>query len=295
MALGVSSLPRMHNDVLPELRSGPMLEVQTEAPGLSSQEVEQYLTVPIENNLLDGIMGVWDVRSDSIPGLSKVDLYFEPGTTELHARQLVEERLTNAFSLPHVAQAPQLIQPLSTSSRTLLIGLHSNTVSPLELSYLARWVLKPRLAGVAGVANVAIFGGQDRQLQVQVDPAKLAAHHVALQQVIDTAGNAQLVSPLTYLEGSAPGTGGFLDGPNQRIDIRPVLPLGAPKDLAAVPISDAPGKPTIGDVARVVQSHQALVGTGLTRHGAGLVLLVQKLPSASVPGVTKGIERALNE
>src|SRR5436305_12278006 len=129
VAAGIVALPKMHNDVLPELGSGPVLEVQTEAPGLSGQEVEQYVTVPLENNLLDGIMGVWDVRSDSIGGLSKVDLYFEPGTTELHARQLVEERLTNAFSLPHVAQAPQLIQTLSTSSRTLLIGLHSNTVS----------------------------------------------------------------------------------------------------------------------------------------------------------------------
>ncbi|MFL5830369.1 MAG: efflux RND transporter permease subunit [Solirubrobacteraceae bacterium] len=295
IAVGIIALPKMHSDVLPELSQGPVLEVQTESPGLSSQEVEQYITVPMENNLLDGIMGVWDVRSRSTPGLATVDLYFEPGTTTLHARQLVEERLTNSFSLPAVNKPPQLIQPLSSTSRALMIGLNSSKLSPLELSYLARWVLKPRLAGVAGVANVAIFGQQDRQIQVQVDPARLAARHVTLQQVINTAGNAQLVSPLTYLEGSAPGTGGFLDGPNQRIDIRPVLPLGAPKDLAAVPISDAPGKPTLGDVARVVQSHQALVGTGLTRHGAGLVLLVQKLPSASVPGVTKGIERALNE
>jgi Cu/Ag efflux pump CusA len=297
IALGIFALPKTHSDVLPELSQGPVLEVQTESPGLSSQEVEQYITVPEENNLLDGIMGVWDVRSRSTPGLSTVDLYFEPGTTTLHARQLVEERLTNSFSLPAVNKPPLLIQPLSSSSRALLIGLNSTKLDPLELSYLARWVVKPRLAGVTGVANVAIFGQQDRQIQVQVDPAKLAAHHVTLQQVIDTAGNAQLVSPLTYLEGSAPGTGGFLDGPNQRIDIRPVLPLGAPKDLASVPISDSTGnpKPTLGDVATVVQSHQPLVGNALTSKGNGLVLLVQKLPSASVPGVTKGIEAALND
>ena len=110
LVLGVLSLRQMHNDVLPELGSGPVLEVQTEALGLSSQEVEQYITVPLENNLLDGVMGVWDVRSDSIPGLSSVELYFEPGVTTLHARQLVEERLTNAFSLPNVSQPPQLIQ-----------------------------------------------------------------------------------------------------------------------------------------------------------------------------------------
>lgn len=295
IGLGVITLPKMHADVLPELAQGPVLEVQTESPGLSSEEVEQYITVPMENNLLDGVMGVWSVRSHSTPGLSTVDLSFEPGTTTLHARQLVEERLTNSFSLPAVNKPPLLIQPLSSSSRALLIGLNSSQVDPLELSYLARWVVKPRLSGVPGVANVAIFGQQDRQIQVQVDPAKLAARHVTLQDVIDTAGNAQLVSPLTYLEGSAPGTGGFLDGPNQRIDIRPVLPLGAPKNLASVPIADAPGKPTLGSVARVVRGHQPLIGMGMTRQGSGLILVVQKLPSASVPGVTAGLMSALQD
>jgi Cu/Ag efflux pump CusA len=295
IAAGAISLPKMHNDVLPELGSGPVLEVQTEALGLSGQEVEQYITVPLENNLLDGVMGVWDVRSDSIAGLSRVDLYFEPGTTELHARQLVEERLANAFSLPNVAKPPLLIQPLSTSSRTLLIGLNSRTVNPLELSFLARWIVKPRLSAVPGVANVAIFGQQDRQIQVQVDPRRLQQQHVTLQQVIDTAGNSQLVSPLSYLEGSAPGTGGFLDGPNQRLDIRPVLPLGTPRDLATVPVADAPGKLPLGRVANVVLGHQPMIGDAITGGSSGLVLEVQRLPSASVVGVTKGVEQALSE
>jgi multidrug efflux pump subunit AcrB len=295
IVLGVLSLRNMHNDVLPELGSGPVLEVQTEALGLSSTEVEQYITVPLENNLLDGVMGVWDVRSDSIPGLSKVDLYFEPSVSILHARQLVQERLTNAFALPNVSKPPQLIQPLSSSSRVMMIGLSSKTLSPLELSYLARWVVKPRLSGVAGVANVAIFGQRDRQIQVLVDPAKLAADHITLGQIIQTAGNAQLVSPLTYLEGSSPGTGGFLDGPNQRLEIRPVLPLGAPHDLASVPINGTSGTQKLGSVATVRLGNQPLIGDALTRSGQGLVLLVQKLPSASVTGVTKGVEHALSD
>ena len=295
LVVGVFSLRQMHNDVTPELASGPVLEVQTEALGLSSQEIEQYVTVPLENNLLDGVMGVWDVRSSSIPGLSAVDLYFEPGVTLLHARQLVQERLTNAFSLPNVSRPPVLIQPLSSSSRAMMIGLSSRTLSPLALSYLARWVVKPRLAGVPGVANVAIFGQRDRQIQVVVDPSRLARNGVTLSQIIQTAGNAQLVSPLTYLEGSSPGTGGFLDGANQRLEIRPVLPLGAPRDLASVPISDAPGKLALGSVARVILGNQPLIGDALTQASPGLVLLVQKLPSASLQGVTKGLERALND
>jgi Cu/Ag efflux pump CusA len=295
LIVGALSLRHMHADVIPELASGPVLEVQTEALGLSSQEVEQYVTVPLENNLLDGVMGVWDVRSHSIPGLSAVELYFEPGVTLLHARQLVQERLTNAFSLPNVSQPPVLIQPLSSASRAMMIGLSSRSLSPLELSYLARWVVKPRLAGVSGVANVAIFGQRDRQLQVVVDPARLARRGVTLSQIIETAGNAQLVSPLTYLQGSSPGTGGFLDGPNQRLEIRPVLPLGAPRDLSTVPITGAPGKQPLGSAARVVLGNQPLIGDALTQSAPGLVLLVQKLPSASLLGVTKGLERALTE
>ncbi len=299
LVVGVITLSAMHTDTVPELSSGPVLEVQTEALGLSSQEVEQYVTVPLENNLLNGVMGVWDVRSHSVPGLSAIDLHFEPGVTVLHARQLVQERLTNAFSLPNVSKPPLLIQPLSTSSRALLIGMSSRTLDPLELSYLARWVVKPRLAGVQGVANVVIWGQRDRQLQVAVDPARMARAHVTLSQVIQTAGNAQLVSPLSYLEGASPGTGGFIDGPNQRLEIRPVLPLGAPKNLAAAPIADAPGRLSLGSVANVQLGSQPLIGDALTGAGDGpgheLVLLVQKLPGASVTGVTTGVQNALRD
>src|SRR5436305_8371727 len=103
VVVGVVSVSKMHADAVGELQTGPVLQVQTEALGLSSQEVEQYVTVPLENNLLDGIMGVWDVRSHSVPGLSTVELYFEPGTSVANDRLLVQERLTNAFSLPNIS------------------------------------------------------------------------------------------------------------------------------------------------------------------------------------------------
>ena len=292
---GVISLPSMHSDTIPELASGPVLEVQTEVPGLSSEEVEQYVTVPMENNLLDGIMDVWDMRSQSTPGLATVDLYFQPGTTLLHARQLVTERLTAAFELPNVAKPPLLIQPLSSTSRVLMIGLHSTSIGPLQLSYLARWIVKPKLLGVTGVSQVAIFGERDRQVQVLVDPKRLAAHHVTLDQIIRTAGNAQLVSPLNFLEGSTPGTGGFLDGPNQRLDIRPVLPLGTPHDLASVPVAGAASKLPLGDVTTLVKGSQPMIGDAIVGSDSNLVLEVEKLPSASVVGVTNGLEKALGD
>jgi Cu/Ag efflux pump CusA len=294
MALAVAAVPGIHADVLPE--TAPVTaRIQTEAPGLSAPEVESLVTVPLEKNLLEGVMGVTDVTSDSVPGLSQINLDFAPGTNLYQARQLVQERLTQAFVLPNVSKPPVLLQPVSSTGNVMLIGLTSSRLSQIDLSVLARWTIVPRLLGVSGVADVSTFGEADRQLQVLVDPARLAARHITLAQIIETAGNAQLVSPLSYLEGSTPGTGGFLEGPNQRITIEPVLPFGTPANLGQVPVTETSGpKPVpLGSVTDIVVGHQPLIGDALVRGQPGLVLVVQKLPSASVPAVTDGLNQAL--
>jgi Cu/Ag efflux pump CusA len=294
MTLAVATVPRIHADVLPE--TAPVTaRIQTEAPGLSAPEVESLVTVPLEKNLLEGVMGVTDVTSDSIPGLSQIDLHFGPGTNLYQARQLVQERLTQAFVLPNVSKPPVLLQPVSSTANVMLVGLSSRQLSLIDLSVLARWTIVPRLLGVPGVADVSTFGEADRQLQVMVDPARLAAHHITLAQIIETAGNAQLVSPLSYLEGSTPGTGGILEGPDQRITIQPVLPFGTPANLGQVPVAETTGpRPvTLGSVTDIVVGHQPLIGDALVRGQSGLVLVVQKLPSASVPAVTDGLNQAL--
>ncbi|HEY7882930.1 MAG TPA: efflux RND transporter permease subunit, partial [Streptosporangiaceae bacterium] len=228
-------------------------------------------------------------------GLSQINLDFAPGTNLYQARQLVQERLTQAFVLPNVSKPPVLLQPVSSTGNVMLIGLTSPRLSQIDLSVLARWTIVPRLLGVSGVADVSTFGEADRQLQVLVDPARLAARHITLAQIIETAGNAQLVSPLSYLEGSTPGTGGFLEGPNQRITIEPVLPFGTPANLGQVPVTETTGpKPVpLGSVTDIVVGHQPLIGDALVRGQPGLVLVVQKLPSASVPAVTDGLNQAL--
>ena len=287
-------LRHMHADVLPET-SAPVVRIQTEAQGLSAPEVEALVTVPLEKNLLEGVRGVTDVTSQSIPGLSAIDLHFAPGTSIYVARQLVQERLTGAFVLPNVSKPPVMLQPVSTTGNVMIVGLTSPKLSLIDLSVLARWTIVPRLLGVAGVADVATFGQADRQLQVLVDPARLAAHHVGLDQIIETAGNSQLVSPLSFLEASTPGTGGFLEDANQRITIRHVLPFGTPAHLAQVPVAGITGRPLrLGSVTQVVQGHQPLIGDGLVRGRPGLVLVVQKLPSASVLSVTRGLDQALS-
>ena len=293
-AIAVTWLPGMHADVLPET-SPVVVRIQTEAPGLSAPEVESLVTVPLEKNLLEGVMNVTDVTSDSIAGLSQIELDFAPGTNLYQARQLVQERLTQAFVLPNVSKPPVMLQPVSSTGNVMLIGLTSRQLSLIDLSVLARWTIVPRLLGVPGVADVSTFGEADRQLQVLVDPARLAARHITLAQIIETAGNAQLVSPLSYLEGSTPGTGGFLEGPDQRLTIQPVLPFGTPANLGQVPVAETTGKAPVplGSVTDIVVGHQPLIGDALVRGQPGLVLVVQKLPSASVPAVTNGLDQAL--
>ena len=113
-----------------------------------------------------------------------------------------------------------------------MISLSSKTLTPIQIGVLARWTIRPRLLAVPGVANVAIWGQRERQLQVQVDPQKLRDKKVALEQVISSTGNALWVSPLTFLEASTPGTGGFIDTPSQRLGIQHNLPIIKPGDLA---------------------------------------------------------------
>jgi CzcA family heavy metal efflux pump len=293
MAFGANQLRAMPVDVLPEF-SPPFVEIQTEALGLSAEEVEQMITVPMEQDLLAGVAWIDTITSRSVPGLSSVLLFFEPGTDLFRARQMVSERMAQAaVGIPHVSKPPTMIQPQSSTSRFMIVGLSSQEVPLIQMSVLARWVIGPRLLGVPGVANVAIWGNRDRQLQVQVDPERLRAQGVSLQQVIETTGNALWVSPLTYLEASTPGTGGFIDTPNQRIGVWHVLPISSPEELAELPLKGAAGL-RLADVARVVEGHQPLIGDGLINDGSSLLLVVEKLPGINTLEVTRGVEEALD-
>ena len=169
LVFGFSQLRSMPMDVYPEF-DPPLVEVQTEALGLSAAEVESLITVPTEADLLNGVAWLDHIYSESVAGMSSILLIFEPGTDPIRARQMVAERLTQAHALPNVSKPPVMLQPLSSSNRVMMVGLSSEELSLIELGVLARWNIKPRLTGVPGVANVAVWGQRERQLQVQVDP-----------------------------------------------------------------------------------------------------------------------------
>jgi CzcA family heavy metal efflux pump len=295
IAVGIVQLRDAPADVLPEF-SPPYVEIQTEALGLSAEEVEQLITVPLEADLLNGVQGVDVIRSESVPGLSSIVMVFEPGTDIYRARQLVQEPLTQAHALPNVSKPPTMLQPLSSSSRVMMIGLSSDKLSPIQKSVIARWTMRPRLMGVQGVANVAIWGMRDQQIQVQVDPEHLRDEHVRLSQVISTAGNAQVASPVSFLEASTPGTGGFIETPHQRLQVRNVFDdIADPKELGLVPVEGTGGKLRLSDVSDVRIDHQPLIGDAVVDDGEGLMLVVEKLPGANTLEVTKGVEEALDK
>ena len=154
MVLGIGQLRQMPIDVLPEF-APPYVEVQTEALGLSADEVESLISLNLEE-LLNGTPWLKSIHSTSVPGLSSVVLTFEPGTDVIRARQLVAERLALAYTLPNVSKPPVILQPLSATSRTMMVGLSSASVTPVEMGVLARWTIRPALLAVPGVANVSV-------------------------------------------------------------------------------------------------------------------------------------------
>jgi CzcA family heavy metal efflux pump len=295
MVFGVLRLRDIPVDVFPEFQP-PLVEVQTEALGLSAEEVESLITINLEE-LLSGTSWLQSITSQSLTGLSRILMVFEPGTDVMRARQLVQERLTLAYTLPNVSKAPVMIQPLSATSRVMMIGLTSKTVSPMQTSVLARWTIRPKLLGVPGVANVAIWGSRTRQLHVHIDPKRLRDRGITQEEVITATGDTMWVSPLTFLKSSFPGTGGWIDGPNQRMQVQHTLPISSPKELAQVAVKAREGASPVllGDIANVVDEHPPLIGDAVVGSGQGLLLVVEKFPGANTLEVTRALDAAVAE
>ena len=298
IAFGTERLYRMPVDVFPEF-AAPVVEVQTEAIGLSAREVESLITLNLEE-LLSGVPWLESIRSKSVTGLSSIVMTFKRGTDIVKARQMIQERLTLAYTLPNVATPPVILQPLSATSRFMMVAISSDKVEPTELSLLARWTIKPKLLGVPGVANVAIWGQRLRQLQVHIDPQRLRDARVLQDDVIAAAGDALWVSPLTFLKGSAPGTGGWIDNSNQRLGVHHQMPINSPEDMAKVVLGAQhllmTGKTmALGDVTELTFAHPPLIGDAFVNNGSGLMLVIEKFPAANTLEVTRGVEQALAE
>ncbi|HKD26599.1 MAG TPA: efflux RND transporter permease subunit, partial [Xanthobacteraceae bacterium] len=290
---GLAQLRDVPVDVFPEF-APPRVEIQTICLGLSPAEVEQLVTVPLEN-ALNGVPGIDVMRSRSVSQLSSILLIFKLGTDEIRARQLVSERMAIATkTLPTWAAPPYMMPPLSSTSRIMKVGITSKDKSVMDLSMLAYWKIRQRLLGVPGVANIAIWGEQLKMLQVMVDPERLAAEDVTLDQVQEAVSDALDVGLLRYSRGAHIGTGGFIETPNQRFQLVFAAAGVTPETLAQVPVTARSGKPLLlRDVADLVYAPQGMIGDAVINDGPGLMLIVEKFPWGNTLAVTRGVEQAL--
>lgn len=281
---GLRSLQSAPLDVFPEF-APPTVEVQTEAPGLTSLEVESLVSTPIENTL-NGTPFLDLIRSKSVMGLSSVQLLFKPGTDLIRARQLVQERLAvEAARLPTVAKPPIIIPPRSSTSRVLKIGMSSKKLSQVELTELARWTIRPRLMSIPGVGNVAIWGQRDKQYQILVDPDRLRAHGVTLANVEGSAADAVALS-----------SGGFVDTPNQRLAVQQRSEATGAKEIGQTVVGFQNGASVrLADVAEVVEGFPPPIGDAVINGGPGLLLIVEKQPWGNTLDVTRRVEQMIDD
>lgn len=279
---GLFTLTRAKLDVFPEF-APPMSIVQTAAPGMTSEQVEALVTQPVENGL-GGMTGLQSMRSRSMQGLSSVTLVFDDHANVMQARQLVTERISAlAGTLPTGVTTPKLLPLTTTTSVVRTIGLTSKTRSLADLYDIAQWTVKPQLLSTPGVADVIVFGGETRQMQIQVDPAKLIGHGLSIQDVIAAARQA------TGVRGA-----GFIENRNQRIAINADGQIATPQRLAGVVLRSSNGAAVrIGDVAHVTWGSAPTVGEASIMGKPGVMVVMESQFGTNTMAVTRNIEKTL--
>jgi CzcA family heavy metal efflux pump len=280
--LGVAGRSKL--DVFPEF-APPQVILETEAPGLSTEQVEELVTRPVEN-AVNGVGNLASVRSQSIQGFSLVVAIFREGTDVMKARQLVGERLTQVASqLPDGVRAPVMAPLVSSTSLVLVLGLRSERRTPMELRTFSDWTLKPRLLGVPGVASIVQFGGEVREIQVQLLPERLAAYDLAVGDVLAAAREA------TGVVGA-----GFIETEAQRISIRTEGQGLTPEAIGEVVVRRDRGSPLrLRDVARVVDGAEPKLGDALVNGEPGVLVQVWAQYGTNTKEVTEAVEEAIRE
>ena len=277
-------LARAKLDVFPDFVPA-QAEVQTEAPGLTAEQVEQLVTRPVEQSV-NGAAGVASVRSESIAGLSVVKVIFAEGSDPYRARQVVAEALSEIGGLPAGVSTPK-VTPLTSSTMDLLkVGFTSDKLTPMQLRDLVQWTIRPRILSAQGVARATVYGGELRRLEVRVRPDDLAARDLSLGDVLAA------VKASTGVSG-----GGYIDTPQQRILIEPRGQATTAADVAAAPLPSIQGvaPARIGDVAEVVDGAGPLNGDSIIMGKPGVLLSISSQYGANTLDATHAVEAAMAE
>ncbi|OYW31256.1 MAG: CusA/CzcA family heavy metal efflux RND transporter, partial [Methyloversatilis sp. 12-65-5] len=270
-------------DVFPEFAPAQVV-IQTEAPGLPADLVETRVTTPIES-AVSGTRGIKELRSQSIPGLSVVTVIFNEKSDLFRNRQLVSERLGTLGALLPAGVTP-VITPLTSSASTLLgIGITSAERSQMDMRYLVDSVVRPHLLAVPGVADVNVFGGEVRQWQIQLDPARLRTLGVTFADVELAARGAASVAGA-----------GFVENDNQRLLIAIDATPASARSLEQLTVTLPDGRSlALGDIGRVREAPGPAISAAQINGTPGVFMMVQGQLGADTLGVTLELEKSLIE
>jgi CzcA family heavy metal efflux pump len=283
-SFGLFSLRGANYDVFPDF-APPQASIQVEAPGLSPEQVETLVTRPIESAIA-GVPGVVAIRSNSIQGLAIVTIVFDAASDVFRVRQQLTEAMTGlAKQLPEGVEDPRLT-PLTSSTGTVMIAsVTSDVASPMRLRTVTDWTIRPRLLAVPGVAKLTIFGGEVKQYQIGIDPARLARFNLSLEDVQRAAQRTLGVRGA-----------GFIDNPNQRIVIQARDDASAISRLkGAVVAQRGPHRLTLGEVATVSAAAEPPIGASLIDGRPGIQIIVSAQYGANTVKVAAGVDRVIAE
>jgi len=270
-------------DIFPEFAPKRVI-IQSEAPGLSTEQVEVLVTRQIEMSI-SGLVGLESVRSESIQGLSIITATFIEHSDIYRNRQLISERLAGLLVQLPPGITPVSI-PLSSSSATVLtIGLSSDMKDSMALRSLVDWTIVPRLLAVPGVADVNVFGGEIAQLQIQVDPVQLHRFNLALDDIIQAASQA----------GTIQG-GGFIENLNQRFTLQVTGQPATPEQFAKIIVKRDQGRNiTLGEVTTIRYAPEPPIGAAQIGGKKGIVMMVIGQYGANTLTVSRQVEQTLQE
>ncbi len=271
-------------DVFPEF-APPQVVIQTEAPGLSPIEVEQLVTLPVEQ-VINGVPGLQVLRSQSTQGLSVLTVIFQDGTDIYRARQLTAERLAEVQGqLPDGVKPPRLGPLTASTGRLVIAGFTSDKLSPLDLRDRIQWVVRPRILALRGVAQAVLYGGEVRQIQVQVDPERLNARNLTLTDVLEATRQA------TGVRGA-----GFQENANQRLLLRVEGQVFSAAGLGETVVVASEGTPVrLKDLARVRDAGAPKFGDAAINGEPGVTLVVFRQYSGDTLEITRRVESELEK
>lgn len=283
MAIGAQSLRTMPVDVFPDLNR-PTVTVITEAGGMAPEEVEQLVTTPLETTM-NGMPGVTGIRSVSSVGLSFVYVSFDWGVDIYRARQMVSERLTLVKEQlpPGTAATMGPITSIMGEVMLLALPIDEKVITPMQVREYADWVLRPRLLGLPGIAQVIPIGGEVRQFQVQPNTARMGELGITIDQLEKVLRNF-----------SANTSGGFMELNGREYLIRNLGRTSRLEDLQGLAVAVKNGQPILlKQVADVTFAAAIKRGDAGFNGGPAVILSIQKQPDADTVKLTRQIETAL--